>query len=562
MTDSTILETDTKCHTEKDSVVANVAASGSNPAAAAANAKSTTNDCDDYPLNVFLSAFKAPRTQWVARRVIVMIAMLFRLGVGLGPYSGMHTAPMYGDFEAQRHWMEITKHLPISQWYWYDLSYWGLDYPPLTAYHSWLLGYFGGSRLLGNPSWFALDSSRGFEHEDLKSFMRLTVIASDLIVYVPAVTMMIRWKIKFGKPPSSSAALHHSIAAAAVLLQPALVVIDHGHFQYNGVMIGLAVLALANILADRLVLGAAFFVLALSFKQMALYYALPVFAYLLGLCVFPRPNLPRFFALAVTVVVTFAVVWGPIVFSSSFSSPPPSSWTTWRDQLRQVIVRIFPFERGMWEDKVANVWCAANVVIKLRQRFTGPALQRLSLAATLAASAPACVIAFLRPRKAVLIWAVTATAWAFFLFSFQVHEKTVLVPLVLVTLQLADQGGRDQQAVIYWVNNVAVFSLWPLIRRDGLQLQATVAGFLWNWLMGVCHCSKQLPSVWPARWFVVGSYVLMAAWIVAQQAWPVPVPRLPDLWVVVNLTASCACFIGFLAWNYVQLWRIAFGINE
>lgn len=47
---------------------------------------------------------------------------------------------MHGDFEAQRHWMEITTHLPISKWYLYDLQYWGLDYPPLTAYHSWLLG--------------------------------------------------------------------------------------------------------------------------------------------------------------------------------------------------------------------------------------------------------------------------------------------------------------------------------------------------------------------------------------------------------------------------------------
>lgn len=47
---------------------------------------------------------------------------------------------MHGDFEAQRHWMELTTNLPISQWYFYDLEYWGLDYPPLTAYHSWLLG--------------------------------------------------------------------------------------------------------------------------------------------------------------------------------------------------------------------------------------------------------------------------------------------------------------------------------------------------------------------------------------------------------------------------------------
>lgn len=36
--------------------------------------------------------------------------------------------------------MELTNHLPISQWYFYDLQWWGLDYPPLTAYHSWLLG--------------------------------------------------------------------------------------------------------------------------------------------------------------------------------------------------------------------------------------------------------------------------------------------------------------------------------------------------------------------------------------------------------------------------------------
>ena len=53
---------------------------------------------------------------------------------------GFQKPPMHGDFEAQRHWMEITTHLPMSSWYFYDLEYWGLDYPPLTAYHSWLMG--------------------------------------------------------------------------------------------------------------------------------------------------------------------------------------------------------------------------------------------------------------------------------------------------------------------------------------------------------------------------------------------------------------------------------------
>lgn len=52
---------------------------------------------------------------------------------------------MHGDFEAQRHWMELTIHLPPTKWYFYDLQYWGLDYPPLTAYHSWLLGKMYGT---------------------------------------------------------------------------------------------------------------------------------------------------------------------------------------------------------------------------------------------------------------------------------------------------------------------------------------------------------------------------------------------------------------------------------
>ena len=52
--------------------------------------------------------------------------------------------PMFGDYEAQRHWQEITVNLPIQDWYQNttdnDLMYWGLDYPPLTAYHSWIVG--------------------------------------------------------------------------------------------------------------------------------------------------------------------------------------------------------------------------------------------------------------------------------------------------------------------------------------------------------------------------------------------------------------------------------------
>ena len=34
---------------------------------------------------------------------------------------------MYGDFEAQRHWMEITIHRSMAEWYTYAPEWWLLD---------------------------------------------------------------------------------------------------------------------------------------------------------------------------------------------------------------------------------------------------------------------------------------------------------------------------------------------------------------------------------------------------------------------------------------------------
>lgn len=277
--------------------------------------------------------------------------------------------------------------------------------------------------------------------------MRMTVIVSDLAVYIPAVSMFIRWKMKSNK----LSPFHHSISTAAILLQPSLILIDHGHFQYNSVMLGLALLGFTNILKDKLVIGSLFFVLALAFKQMALYYALPVFAYLLGICIFPRLNLPRFVSLAVSVLIALVGLLAPIALSSGFTLE--GIYT----QSLQVLIRIFPFARGLWEDKVANFWCAVNTFVKLKTLFSPDYLQRLSLIATLISVLPAFLLILFYPRKKALIWGVSASAWGFFLFSFQVHEKSVLLPLMPVTLQLVGEMDVNIQSYIYWINNVAMF---------------------------------------------------------------------------------------------------------
>ena len=59
-----------------------------------------------------------PRAQdgTVAYAVVFLLALALRSAVGRWGHSGEASPPMFGDFEAQRHWMEITTNLPIGEW--------------------------------------------------------------------------------------------------------------------------------------------------------------------------------------------------------------------------------------------------------------------------------------------------------------------------------------------------------------------------------------------------------------------------------------------------------------
>lgn len=71
---------------------------------------------------------------------------------------------------------------------------------------------------------------------------------------------------------------------AATLLQPTAILVDHGHFQYNCISLGLAMLAAVAIAQGKDVLGSVLFCLSLNHKQMGLFYAPAFFAHLLGRC--------------------------------------------------------------------------------------------------------------------------------------------------------------------------------------------------------------------------------------------------------------------------------------
>ena len=482
---------------------------------------------------------------------------------------------MHGDYEAQRHWMEITTKLPISQWYFHDLEWWGLDYPPLTAYHSWLLGKIGE---LINPAWFALHTSRGLEDPTLKVFMRATVIVSEYLIYIPAAVIFVRHLTKIQGVNSWNA----SIALVAILMQPGTILIDHVHFQYNTVMLGLVLASMSSVLAGRFMWSCVFFVFALGFKQMALYYAPAMFAYLLGACLFPR-NIPRFLGIAVVTLASFAILLLPMFLGAlydarrgiaarpdlfGYAAPLPIftqysfriNYKAWYypiiQQMAQIIYRVFPFARGLFEDKVANFWCALNVIVKLR-KYPVELLQRGSLLLTLAAITPACFTIFAKPRRELLPLALSTTAWGFFLFSFQVHEKSVLLPLMPMTALLAGKHGLSKRtrAWVGFANLLGVWTMFPLLQRVDLRIPYYVLSLLWVYLLGLPPTSLAVYKHDGHRGWVdflttsthILFYAAMIVWHLAEHFLSPPHDK-PDLWVVINVG------IGAVGFGICYLW--------
>uniref|UniRef100_A0A803M4E7 Alpha-1,3-glucosyltransferase n=1 Tax=Chenopodium quinoa TaxID=63459 RepID=A0A803M4E7_CHEQI len=392
---------------------------------------------------------------------ISLFALLVRLAVSLHPYSGAGNPPKFGDFEAQRHWMEITTNLPVKEWYHNstanDLSYWGLDYPPLTAYQSYVHGIFLKSFL---PESVSLFTSRGHESYLGKLLMRWTVLSSDILVFLPAV-------FYFALSYSASRPRRHQSdvawLVAMILLNPCLIVIDHGHFQFvlthqvyvifqfNCISLGLTIGAVAAIISSRELVACALFTLALSHKQMSAYFAPAFFSHLLGRCLKRRNPFLEVSKLALVVIGTFAVVWWPYLHS--------------KEAFLEVLARLAPFERGIYEDYVANFWCTTSILIKWKKLFDNQSLRLISLVATVSTCLPSMVQQIKDPSNKGFLYALLNSSFSFYLFSFQVHEKSILLPLLPASLL-----ALEEPLVFRWLTHFGLFSMFPLLCRDRLVL--------------------------------------------------------------------------------------------
>ncbi|EEC05953.1 dolichyl glycosyltransferase, putative, partial [Ixodes scapularis] len=440
-------------------------------------------------------------------------------------YTGAGKPPMYGDYEAQRHWMEVTTNLPVREWYQNstqnDLLYWGLDYPPLTAYHSWACGKIASYI---NGDWVSLNQSRGLESYEHKLFMRYTVLAADLLVFFPACMYTILFVL-----------LLQAIVSTLTLLSPGLILIDHGHFQYNCVSLGLALLAIGLVEKERLLWAAVVFSLSLNYKQMSLYYAIPFFCFLFGTCL-KRPSwaskLKLFLGLTGVVCATFAVCWAPYLHS-------PGLWL-------QVLRRLFPLDRGLFEDKVANLWCTLSLVVKLKSLYSAATLAAVSGLVTLLSASISAVDLLLRPTPERFHHCLINCSLVFFLCSYQVHEKTILLPMLYacsLSMRLYPKHMTCELSVIY--------SMFPLLCKDGLVTPYVALVVLNIVFVFKAYLETSQPSRLVTVLFALsmgGCTFLNAAHLLLP-----PPRRYPDVHSLLNAVYSCGHFVVFVSYtHYLQ----------
>lgn len=495
--------------------------------------------------------------------VVVLMGLAVRWTVSLNSYSGAGKPPMFGDYEAQRHWQEITLNLPVNQWYFNssdnNLQYWGLDYPPLTAYHSLLCAYV--AKFI-NPDWVALHSSRGYESREHKLFMRTTVLIADLLIYIPAVVVYCCCLKEISTRKKITNLL-------CILLYPGLILIDYGHFQYNSVSLGFALWGVLGVSCDWDLLGSLAFCLAINYKQMELYHSLPFFCFLLGKC-FKKGIKGKGFVLliklAFTVVASFTVCWLPFF--------------TERKQSLQVLRRLFPVDRGLFEDKVSNIWCSLNVFLKIKDTLPRHIQIILSFCFTFLSLLPTCIKLTRHPTPKGFKYSLVSCALSFFLFSFQVHEKSILLVSLPVCLILS-----EIPFMCTWFLLVSTFSMLPLLIKDELLMPSavTVMAFFiacttsFSIFEKVSEEELQLKSFSVSvrkylPWFTFLPRIIQHLFLISVITMAIltlmtvtlaPPQKLPDLFPVLVCFVSCLNFLFFLVYfNIIIMWDSRSGRSQ
>lgn len=435
---------------------------------------------------------------------IWVVSLALKLLLSIGYHST--------DFDVHRNWLAITYNLPLSQWYIEKTSQWTLDYPPFFAYFEWALSHLVPKVVKDDGCLDIIE--KGSYGLPTIYFQRFTVIISEIVLFAA-----LQWYINTTQ--THSAARRAYVAASSLVLSPGLLIIDHIHFQYNGMMYGLLILMINSARLKKYLWCGFWFALLLCFKHIYLYLAPAVFifllrAYCLNLEIDTNKNFltncvslvrwKNLIKLGVVVLTVFTIAFGPFIYYGVIPN---------------LLERLFPFSRGLTHAYWApNIWAIYSFLDRLLiQIYKRVSLSRLPLQKifnfnpellsnhdllnsstrgivgdieflilptispkltfflTLFYQVMALIPLFLQPNFRRFIGALSLCGYASFLFGWHVHEKAILIVIFPITFLVS----RDKRLLgpFNLLVSCAYVSLFPLIFTCNEWLTKVVYTLLW-----------------------------------------------------------------------------------
>ncbi|GAA5813364.1 hypothetical protein MFLAVUS_006842 [Mucor flavus] len=333
------------------------------------------------------------------------------------------------DFEVHRNWLAITHSLPIDQWYIEKTSEWTLDYPPFFAWFEKFLSMFAA---LLDPEMLKIDNL-GYASAETIIFQRLTIIISELVLF----WALSRYAKYFGNK------YVNWVLVGSLFLHPGLIIVDHIHFQYNGLLYGILILSIVEAKRNNLLVSERHF----SFQRLVV--------------------------LGGSVVTVFAISFGPFIH-----------------QLPAVFGRLFPFTRGLCHAYWApNFWAlysgADRVLIVVAKRFGWslneaaissmtrgyvgdtqfavlPTIEALhTMIITVVVQLVVLQKLWRKPTFDNFLSSLTLCAFASYLFGWHVHEKAIMIVLIPYGLMAANSKANLRALII--LSAAGIVSLYPLL---------------------------------------------------------------------------------------------------
>ncbi|KAG7379980.1 glycosyl transferase [Phytophthora pseudosyringae] len=432
------------------------------------------------------------------------------------------------DFEVHRNWLSLTRALPRRRWYHESTSEWTLDYPPLFAYFEYALSFAAAA---WDTSMLVISAAPVFSPSALL-FQRLSVIASDGLLFYALHAYCASWPTVTTTEWAFSQAKRLAVMLVTVL-DAGLLFVDHIHFQYNGMLLGLLILSATKFRLQQDLQGAFLYALLLMFKHIYLYAAPLYFIYLLGhYCYVKKPDaessdsdedakrkllrkrsisstdvhetiqdlhdgnvvfsFANFVKLGVMVLAVFAFAFGSILWDHE---DPVAG-------MKQILSRLFPVQRGLCHAYWApNVWALYAFLDKVLVilgfptstegvgLMSGGLVQEASFAVLPTVSPLVCAVLTFAMMTPVLrsIWkypdsSLFTSALAYcmlcsFLLGYHVHEKAILQVTLPMALMAADSVASMR--LYRFASGVATISLFPLLFTPAEQGSKL--------LLGACH---------------------------------------------------------------------------